>query len=163
MLHDDMRDHLHTSPRDPTRDRTSGPFTMRGLRGRQREGLLIAGLALLTLLLAVLLWNDSGARGARRDLRSATQRIIEARNEVEVARQVLEQRLAELREAEAAAVAESERLDAELVREQRPGSGTVTGAAAGVIAPPLTPEERAAASLRRTDSALGVPRGAPPR
>ena len=120
------------------------------LTGSRRRLAAIAGLALLVLVVAALAWNGSGTRDARRDLRGATARIYEARNEVEEARQVLEQRIAELHEAQAAAVAEQERLDAEVVRERQ-------GSAAGTLAPPLTEEERAAATLRYTDSLIGAP------
>lgn len=70
--------------------------------------------------------------------------MLDKRQQVEEARQVLEQRLAELREAEATAVAENERLDAELVRE---GKAEVR---AGDVAPiDGDVDDRAEASLRR--------------
>lgn len=126
------------------------------LDGSRRRLAAIVGLALLVLVVAAVAWNGSGARDARRDLRGATARIYEARNEVEEARQVLEQRIAELHEAQAAAISERERLDAEVVRERQ-------GSAAGTLAPPLTEEERAAATLRYTDSLMGVPAPQPVR
>jgi hypothetical protein len=121
-----------------------------GLRDPQtRRMLLIAGAALLALLLILALWSSTGSRGARGDLRAANERILEKRGEVEEARQVLEQRLAELREAEAAAIAEDERLDATLVRERR------TGTAAGEVVPLVGNEEqRAEESLRRSEERL---------
>lgn len=115
--------------------------------GRRRL-LLIAGLALLGLLLVLAIWNSSGSRAARGDLRAANERVLEKRREVTEARQVLEQRLAELREAEAAVVAEDERLDTELVRERR---SSVSG---GDVEPLSDDERRARESLREAEAAL---------
>ena len=116
---------------------------------RTRRLLILAGGVLLALVLLAAVWNTTGSRGARGDLRAANERILDKRGEVEEARQVLEQRLAELREAEAAAVAENERLDATLVRERR------TETAAGEVVPLVgNEEERARESLRRSDEQL---------
>ena len=126
-----------------------GPRTSALSDPRTRRLLLIAGAALLALLALAAVWSTTGSRGARDDLRAANERILEKRGEVEEARQVLEQRLAELREAEAAAIAEDERLDATLVRER----GTQTSA--GEVVPLVGGEEaRARESLRRSEEQL---------
>ena len=112
---------------------------------RTRQLLLIAGLALLALLVAVAVWSSTGTRGAERSLRAAAGDVQEHEKKVEEARQLLEQRLAELQEARAEAVVESERLDVERVRET----------SAGDVEPRLSDDEvRARESLRRADDAL---------
>lgn len=86
--------------------------------GRRLWPLLAVALGLVALVVIAMVWNGTGSRGVRNDLEAANEHVLEKRRQVAEAQQVLEQRVAELREAEAAVVAESERLDAALVREQ---------------------------------------------
>ena len=102
-----------THPYDPHLE----PVHHRG-GGRRWWPLLATALGLLALVVIAALWNGTGSRGVRADLEAANERVVEKRRQVAEAQQVLEQRVAELREAEAAVVAENERLDAALVREE---------------------------------------------
>ena len=58
---------------------TGLPIAWQGWLMLAAHMVLIIGLALLVTLLVVLAWNASGSRDARRDLRSATSRIYDAR------------------------------------------------------------------------------------
>jgi type II secretory pathway component PulM len=64
---------------------------------RNKQLLIIIGVALLALLIIGAIWQSSGTRGAKHDLASATGKVADKQREVEEARRVLEQKLAELR------------------------------------------------------------------
>ena len=111
---------------------------------------------MLAVFVLVAAWHNSGTNRAARELRAANEEIAERRRGVAEARELLEQRVAELRAAEAAAEARAARLDVERVR-----SGARTTAVEGgevdplVGASPAGPagdlESRTAASIRRSD------------
>lgn len=77
---------------------------------QNRRLLIIIGISLLALLVVAALWQNSGTRGARRDLAGATERVAEKQREVDDARRVLESKLAELRAVRAEADVEATRL-----------------------------------------------------
>jgi hypothetical protein len=125
-----------------------------------RTPLLVIGAGLLTLLLivAVTAYGSRTDRAAR-ELRSAAERVVEKRRQVEETRQLLEQRLGELRAAQTAVAAGTDRLDAAIARDH--GKKTVTGAAAGEVLPMNDDAEvRARESLARSGAAI---RGPAPR
>lgn len=64
---------------------------------RNRQLLIIIGVVLFALLLIAALWQGSGTRGAKRDLSSANEKVMEKQREVEEARRTLDERVAELR------------------------------------------------------------------
>ncbi|HEV7990332.1 MAG TPA: hypothetical protein VGP25_00815 [Gemmatimonadaceae bacterium] len=77
---------------------------------RNRNLLIIAGLALLALLLALAIWQNSGTRGAKNDFASANERVLAKEREVDEARRTLDQRIAELRVVRAQADVQAARL-----------------------------------------------------
>jgi FtsZ-interacting cell division protein ZipA len=97
---------------DPIR----GDASQRGARAvphpseRNRNLLIIAGLAILALLLALAIWQNSGTRGAKNDFASANDRVLAKEREVEEARRTLDQRIAELRVVRAEADVQAARL-----------------------------------------------------
>ena len=64
---------------------------------RNRNLLIIAGLALLALLLAMAVWKNSGTRGAKNDFATANEHVVAKEREVDEARRLLDQRIAELK------------------------------------------------------------------
>lgn len=112
---------------------------------RTRRPLLLAGLGLFAVLLVFAIWQGSGTRRAEGDLRASRDEVRDKERQVEEARQLLEQRLAELQAARAEVTARGERLDVERVREGK------TTSAGGEVSPVETEAE---ASLRRGDAAL---------
>ncbi len=78
---------------------------------RNRRLLVILGAALLALLLILAIWHTSGARGAKRDLATANERVMDKQREVDDARHVLEQKQAELRALQANADVEATKLE----------------------------------------------------
>ena len=79
---------------------------------RNRRILIIIGVAVLGLLLLAAIWQTSGTRGAKRELASASGKVADKQREVEDARRVLEQRLAELRALRAEADVKATKLGA---------------------------------------------------
>jgi FtsZ-interacting cell division protein ZipA len=77
---------------------------------RNRQLLLIVGALLLALLLIAAIWQSSGTRGAKKDLATANERVMEKQREVEDARRSLDEKLAELRALRADADVQATRL-----------------------------------------------------
>jgi F0F1-type ATP synthase membrane subunit b/b' len=88
---------------------------------RNRQLLIIIGVALLALVIMAAIWQSSGTRGAKRDLASATDKVADKQREVDEARRVLEQKLAELRAVRADADVQATKLGA-TVNEQVTGA-----------------------------------------
>ena len=82
----------------------------------RRAPLVAIGVGLLSLFLLLGVWYNRGTNRAARDLQSANAHVVEKQRQVEEARQLLEQRVAELRAAQAQVAASAERLDVERVR-----------------------------------------------
>lgn len=77
---------------------------------RNKQMLIIIGVAVLALLILFTVWRSTGTQGAKRDYASATERVDDKQREVDEARQLLDQRLAELRAVRAEADAEATKL-----------------------------------------------------
>jgi FtsZ-interacting cell division protein ZipA len=77
---------------------------------RNRQLLIILGIVIMALLLLAALWSTSGTRGAKHDLASANERVVEKQREVDEARRTLDQRLAELRAVRAEADVQATKL-----------------------------------------------------
>jgi len=77
---------------------------------RNRNLLIIAGLALLALLLAIAVWRNSGTRGAKNDYASANEKVVAKERDVDEARRLLDQRLAELKVVRAEAEVQAAKL-----------------------------------------------------
>jgi FtsZ-interacting cell division protein ZipA len=77
---------------------------------RNRQLLIIAGLALLALLIALAIWQSSGTRDAKHDFASASGKVVAKEKEVADARRTLEQKIAELRVVRAEADVQAARL-----------------------------------------------------
>jgi FtsZ-interacting cell division protein ZipA len=123
---------------DPIR----GDATQRGARAvphpaqRNRNLLIIAGLALLALLLAIAVWQNSGTRGAKNDFASANEKVVAKEREVEDARRLLDQRIAELKVVRAEADVQAAKLGNKV--EQQVG-GAIDEARTDVPAATSTP------------------------
>jgi type II secretory pathway component PulM len=89
---------------------------------RTRQLLLVIGAVLLALLVIAAIWQGSGTRGAKRNLASANERVIEKQREVDEARRVLDEKIAELRALRADADVQATRLGGRVEEEV---SGTV--------------------------------------
>ena len=92
---------------------------MRRADWERRAPLLAICAGLLSLMVILAVWYNRGTNQAARDLKSANALVVEKHRQVEEARQLLEQRIAELRAAQAQVAAGAERLDVEMVRERR--------------------------------------------
>ena len=79
---------------------------------RNRQILIVIGVLLLALVVIAAFWQSTGTRGAKRDLSSATEKVADKQREVEDARRVLEQKLAELRALRANADVQATKLGA---------------------------------------------------
>ena len=113
---------------------------------------LAGGLLALLLIVAVAAYGSRTDR-AERELSAAAERVVEKRRQVEETRQLLEQRMAELRAAQLAVAAGTDRLDAAIARDH--GKKVVTGVSAGEVLPVGSDADvRARESLRRTGAAL---------
>lgn len=77
---------------------------------RNRQLLLIIGVAVLALVLIVAIWQSTGTRAAKRDLAGASDRVAAKQREVDDARRTLEQKLAELRAVRAEADVQATKL-----------------------------------------------------
>jgi hypothetical protein len=77
---------------------------------RNKQLLIIIGVALLALLVILALWQTTGTHGAKRDLASANERVVGKQREVDEARRVLDEKLAELRAVRAEADVQATRL-----------------------------------------------------
>jgi hypothetical protein len=115
---------------------------------RNRNLLIIAGLALLALLLALAVWQNSGTRGAKHDYASANDRVLAKEREVEEARRTLDQRIAELRVVRAEADVQAAKLGNKV--EQQVG-GAIDDARPNL--PAATPAT--AATGKETDPYVG--------
>jgi FtsZ-interacting cell division protein ZipA len=94
---------------------------------RNRQILIIAGLAILALLLALAIWQSTGTRDAKHDFASANDKVLAKEKEVADARHTLEQKIAELRVVRAEADVQAARLGNAV--EQQVG-GTIEDAGA---------------------------------
>lgn len=113
------------------------------LLGAVRQRPLVLALGLLALLLvAGIAWWANPERSARRELAAANGRIAEKERAVLEARQLLERRIAELREAKAAADVEATVYSGVLEREARVEAGppVESRSAAGEVAPSVSGE-----------------------
>ena len=97
---------------DPLRaDATQrGPRAVPHPAQRNKQLLIIVGLATLALLLAFLVWQNTGTRGVKQDFASANDKVLAKEREVEEARRKLDQRIAELRVVRAEADVQAARL-----------------------------------------------------
>lgn len=77
---------------------------------RNKQLLILIGVALLALLVILAVWQTSGTHGAKRDLASANDRVVGKQHEVDEARRVLDEKLAELRAVRADADVQATRL-----------------------------------------------------
>ena len=83
---------------------------------RNRQLLIIIGVVLLALLIALAIWQGNGTNRAKRDVEVANGKVIDKQKEVEDARRVLDQKLAELSALQAGAVVEATKLGSEVDR-----------------------------------------------
>ena len=74
---------------------------------RTRRLLIIIGAAVVALILIIAIWQTTGTHGAKRDLAAANDKVSEKQHEVDDARRVLDQKLAELRALQANADAQA--------------------------------------------------------
>lgn len=84
---------------------------------RHRQLYLLIGVALLALLLIAVVWQTSGTHGAKRDLASANEQVAQKQKEVADAQRLLNQKIAELRAAQAEADVQATRLNGAVSRE----------------------------------------------
>ena len=109
------------------RDPLHGDAMPRGARAapnplqRNRQLLIIAGLAVLALLLALAIWQSSGTRDAKNDFANANEKVLAKEREVLDARHALEQKIAELKVVRAEADVQAARLG-NVVEEQVGGA-----------------------------------------
>ena len=106
-------------PPPPPRHRGRGWTLPDALRDPRRRLMLIAGAALLVLLVVLVAWYASPTNRARRALAAANQKIVDKQHEVQDARRLLAQRIAELRAAQAEAQVEVTRYQGALDRATR--------------------------------------------
>ena len=125
----------------PHRTRSRGANVLTDPRNRQM--LIIAGLALLALLLALANWQSSGPRDATNDYASANDKVLAKEKEVVEARRTLEQKIAELRVVRAEADVQAARLGNAV--EQQVG-GAIDDAKLDAGAAPATNRVGAASS-----------------
>ena len=98
------------------RDPLNGNATPRGAHAapnplqRNRQLLIIIGLAVLALLLALAIWQSSGTRDAKNDYANANDKVLAKEREVLEARRTLEQKIAELKVVRAEADVQAARL-----------------------------------------------------
>jgi hypothetical protein len=112
---------------------------------RHRNLLIIVGLALLALLLAIAVWQHSGTRGAKNDFASANERVVVKEREVDDARRLLDQRIAELKVVRAQADVQAAKLGNRVeqqvggaIDEARTGATATNGAVPGRETDPYT-------------------------
>lgn len=84
---------------------------------KNRQLLIIIGVALVALIVMVAIWQNSGTQGAKRELSAATDKYADKQKEVDEARRVLEQKLAELRAVRAEADAKATMLGSEVAQD----------------------------------------------
>jgi hypothetical protein len=94
-----------------------GPSAVPHPSQRNRQLLIIIGLATLALLLAFLVWQNTGTRGVKQDFASANDKVLAKEREVEEARRTLDQRIAELRVVRAEADVQAARLGNKVEKE----------------------------------------------
>lgn len=137
-----MHDHRPTTPR----------WRLHDLPRNVRGPLMAIAAGMLAVFALVAAWHNSGTNRAARELRHATEEVAERRRGVEEARELLEQRVAELRAAEAGAAARAARLDVERVRA---ADGRTTTAVGGEVDPLVGDvETRAAETIRRSEGVV---------
>lgn len=64
---------------------------------KNRRLLIMLGVALLALVVVFALWQNSGTRGAKRDLSAANGKVADKQKEVDDAKRLYDQKVAELR------------------------------------------------------------------
>ena len=84
---------------------------------KNRQLLIIVGVAIVALIAFLVIWQNSGTPGAKRDLAAATDKYADKQKEVDEARRVLEQKLAELRAVRAEANAKATMLSGEVAQD----------------------------------------------
>jgi hypothetical protein len=77
---------------------------------RNRQLLIIIGLALLALIVIGAIWQTTGTHGAKRDVAAANDKVFAKQKEVDDARRTYEQKVAELRALRAEADAQATKL-----------------------------------------------------
>ncbi len=115
-------DPLNTSPQ-------SNPLT----NPRNRQLLIVVGVVILALIVALAMWQNSGAHGAKRDVAAANDKVMDKQKEVADAQRVLDQRIAELRALRADADLQATKLGSVVDRQI---DGTVNDARVDVPVPP---------------------------
>jgi hypothetical protein len=121
-------------PPPPPRSRGRRWTLPDALRDPRHRLTLLAGAALLILLVVATAWYASPTNRARRALAAANQKIIDKQHEVIDARRMLAQRIAELRAAQAEAQVEVTRYQGALDRATRSSQLDSVTAAGDVLA-----------------------------
>jgi hypothetical protein len=88
---------------------------------RVQRVVVAAALGLYGTAVVLMLLQGVGLRGARQELRNASELVLEKQREVDEAQALLDRRLAELRKAEAAAIEGGRRFHVEALREREFG------------------------------------------
>ena len=88
---------------------------------RVQRVVVAAALGLYGTAVVLMLLQGVGLRGARKELRNASELVLEKQREVDEARELLDRRVAELRKAEAAAIEGGRRFHVEALREREFG------------------------------------------
>ena len=102
---------------------------------RNRQLLIVVGVVILALIVAIAMWQNSGAHGAKRDVAAANDKVIDKQKEVADAQRVLDQKIAELRALRADADVQVTKLGSVVDRQI---DGTVNDARVDVpVVPPV--------------------------
>ena len=102
---------------------------------RNRQLLIVVGVVILALIVALAMWQNSGAHGAKRDVAAANDKVIDKEKEVADAQRALDQKIAELRALRADADLQATKLGSVVDRQI---DGTVNDARVDVpVAPPI--------------------------
>jgi hypothetical protein len=104
---------------EPVSPRPSRPISI--TNPRVQRVVVAAALGLYGTAVVLMLLQGVGLRGARHDLRAASELVLEKQRAVDEARQLLDRRLAELRKAESAAIEGGRRFHVEALREREFG------------------------------------------
>lgn len=92
---------------------------------RNRQLLIILGVVIIALIVGFAIWQTTGTHGATRDVAAANARVAEKQKEMNDARRVLDQKVAELRVLRAEAEVQATKLGSTLDRQVE---GTVINA-----------------------------------
>jgi len=92
---------------------------------RNRQLLITLGVVIVAVIVGFAIWQTTGTHGAKRDVAAANARIADKQKEMNDARRVLDQKVAELRGLRAEADAEATKLGSTIARQVE---GTVNDA-----------------------------------